>query len=104
MVCACASKAVVAWSLIPRQRFCCLGMRTNKRLPTLGNVITVGRQMEASHASPHCACVTRYTHVHHVPHAEHVESSIGQNGDAQSTVETMPCCPLPIPFMGQRAK
>ena len=65
------------------------------RLPTLGNVITVGRQMEASHASPHCACVTRYTHVHHVPHAEHVESLIGQNGDAQSAVEMTPCCPLP---------
>ena len=27
---------------------------------------------------------TRYTHVHHVPYAEHVESSIGRNGEVRS--------------------
>ena len=47
---------------------------------------------------------TRYTHAHHVPHAEHMESSIGQNGDARSAVKPTQCCPLPIPLTGQRAK
>ena len=35
---------------------------------------------------------------------QHVESSIGQNGKAQSAVETTPCFPLPVPFMGYRVK
>ena len=47
---------------------------------------------------------SRYTHAHHVPHTKHVESLIGQNGEARSAVETTPCCPLPIPSSGQRAK
>ena len=47
---------------------------------------------------------TRYTHADHVPHAEHVESLIGQSGEARSEVEMTPCCPLPIPSTGQRAK
>ena len=41
--------------------------------------------------------LTTYKHLHYVPHTEHVESSIRQNGEAQSTVEMMPGCPLPIP-------
>ena len=41
----------------------------------------------------HCALhiPTRYTHVHHLPHAEHVES-------CQSD-EMANCCPLPMPFI-----
>ena len=48
--------------------------------------------------------VDRHTHAHHVPHAEHVESSIGQNGDARSAIATAPYCPSPILFTGQQAK
>ena len=42
--------------------------------------------------------------MHIVPHAEHVESLIEQNGKAQNAVETTSCCSPPIPFTGQRAK
>ena len=36
-------------------------------------------------------------HAHHVPHTEHMESLLGRNGEAQSAVKMMPCCPPPIP-------
>ena len=51
----------------------------------------------------HTFC-TRYMHLHHVLTHEHVGSSIGRNGKARSSVETMPCCPPPIPVTGQQAK
>ena len=44
---------------------------------------------------------TRYTHAHHVPHMHWTRGklSMGWNGEAQ-----MPCCPPPIPPMGQRGE
>ena len=45
-----------------------------------------------------------YTHAHHVPHAEHVESSIRRNGEGRSTVEMMPCCASAYPVHGSASK
>ena len=39
-----------------------------------------------------------YTYAQHVPHAPHMESSIGRNGEAQSAVETTPCCAFAYPI------
>jgi len=48
--------------------------------------------------------LTRYTHAHHVPHAEHVESLITRNGDGRSMVKTMPCCASAYPIHGSASK
>ena len=40
--------------------------------------------------------------MHYVPHAEHVETLIGRNGEAQSAVNAV--CPPPILSTGQRVK
>ena len=47
---------------------------------------------------------SRYTHAHHVPHAEHVESSIRKNGDGRSMVKTTPCCASAYPVHGSASK
>ena len=54
---------------------------------------------------------TRFLHAHHVPHAEYIESCWLPRSSHSSWVTllwslptAMLCCPLPIPFMGQRAK
>ena len=50
-----------------------------------------------------CYILTRYTHTHHVPHAEHMFT--GQQAKwIIGFCTAMPCCPLPISFTGQQAK
>ena len=54
--------------------------------------------------------LTRYTHAHHVPHAEHVERSDEMVKRSRDDVEGFedvsgtPCCPPPVLFTAQRAK
>ena len=51
--------------------------------------------------------LTRYTHAHHVPHAEHVERSdemVKRNVEDFEDVSGTPCCPPPVLFTAQRAK
>ena len=39
-----------------------------------------------------------YTYAQHVSHAAHIESLTRQNGEAQSAVETTPCCAFAYPI------
>ena len=54
--------------------------------------------------------MTRYTHAHHVPHAEHVQRSDEMVKHSRDDVEDFedvsgtPCCPPPVLFTAQRAK
>ena len=54
--------------------------------------------------------LTRYTHAHHVPHAEHVQRSDEMVKHSRDDVEDFEdvsgtsCCPLPVLFTAQRAK